>query len=261
MSNVSLTLARRPENFGTLSPSPDPTQLPPRYHRTTSADTVGSWQFFTPPELFPSHTPEPRYQSPSSSLPEPVSFLQVINGQIEDPWTLPIPIATPPFTEQQQQQQQPKSSSSSSSKSRFNLKWPGSKTKARRESKDSRPKSIYSVDSAAGGASNLPKFLSFAFSLTGRNLLIWKKYSEALVRFELEKKGARLIDLGALLPGGTDGDKPVNIRFVAEGDEWIVAVVSHAISHRRVCCARLACFASLSILFRGFWRQKVDCPF
>jgi hypothetical protein len=71
--------------------------------------------------------------------------------------------------------------------------------------------------------------------LTGKNLLIWKKSSEAIVRVELESNGGgRLINLGALLPGGVGGDKCVNIRFVVEGHEWIAAILSHNVAHNTV---------------------------
>jgi hypothetical protein len=146
-------------------------------------------------------------------LPEPVNFLDAIDREISDPRperALPTTKSKPSF---------------------FNLKWPRGR---RQNSKDSnKPKSTYSQDSSG---SSLPKFLSFGFALSGKDLLIWKKDSQSMVRVELENNGGRLLNLGALLPGGgaAEGDLAINIRYVAEGSEWIAAIVSHNVFHTRV---------------------------
>lgn len=173
------------------------------------------------------------FYAQTSSLPEHVSSLAIIDRGLDHDIPDPRPDRAP--------------SDPSASKPKggiFNLKWP-SKARNRQNSKESKPKSTYSHDSTG---STLPKFLSFTFSLTGKNLLIWKKSSEAIVRVELESNGGgRLINLGALLPGGVGGvggvngvggvgggDKCVNIRFVVEGHEWIAAILSHNVGHNTV---------------------------
>ncbi|KAI5922068.1 hypothetical protein F4810DRAFT_721593 [Camillea tinctor] len=161
--------------------------------------------------------------TPSPTLPEPVSYLHSIERELSEirPFT---PSRDPP---PEPSQPQPKRTGFCS------RKWLGSKPKPSR--KDSKPKSTYSQDS--NGEPTLPQFLSFGFSHTGKNLLIWKKDGEALVRIEVEADGGRLLDLREMLPlsegEGDAVDILVNLRFAAEGDEWIAAIISYNITHQR----------------------------
>ncbi|KAH8671348.1 hypothetical protein BX600DRAFT_246753 [Xylariales sp. PMI_506] len=211
-NNITLTPPMPLGSIYSPSPSPDTVHsgLVPGYE-TTPPDKFSHLQ--TPPPI--DDVPPPDFRPQSSCLPEPVSFIDIIDRDLEDP-----------------RPQRVASTGKPKGGGLFSLKWPGSaKGRNRQNSKDStKAKSIISQES---GGTSLPKFLSFSFSLTGKNLLMWKKDSESLVRAELEVNGGRLINLGALLPSGTDGDKSVNIRFVVEGDEWIAAVLSHNISYNR----------------------------
>jgi hypothetical protein len=65
-------------------------------------------------------------------------------------------------------------------------------------------------------------------------LLLWKKDGEALVRMELEASTQQSISLGELLPGGTEIDQSLNIIFVAEGGDWISAIMAHNVANQRV---------------------------
>jgi hypothetical protein len=85
-------------------------------------------------------------------------------------------------------------------------------------------KSVASADSQSG--SKLPSYLSFCFSLSGENLLIWKKDGQALVRIEVESRGSRLLDLTDILPA-PDEVTAITIRYVAEGNDWICMLLSH----------------------------------
>jgi hypothetical protein len=62
--------------------------------------------------------------------------------------------------------------------------------------------------------------------MSGKNLLVWKKDSRSLVRIEIESAGSRLIDVTDMLPRSGEA-QTVNIRCVAEGDDWIAMVVSY----------------------------------
>jgi len=92
------------------------------------------------------------------------------------------------------------------------------------------PKPATSVASSDNQVSTLPRSLSFCFSLSGKNLILWKKDSPTLVHIEVESRGSRLLDLTDMLPA-SDEVRVVNIRNVVEGNDWICALISH----NRVC--------------------------
>jgi hypothetical protein len=73
---------------------------------------------------------------------------------------------------------------------------------------------------------SFPKYLSFCFSLSGTNILIWKKDGQALVRIEVESRRSRLLDLKDMIPT-SDEANTVTIRYVAEGNDWISVLMSH----------------------------------
>ena len=99
-----------------------------------------------------------------------------------------------------------------------------SSSPATKTQKPSRPtKSVTSLDSPG---STLPRYLSFCFSLSGKNLILWKKDSQTLVHIEAESRGSRLLDLADMLPA-SDEVRTVNIRYVAEGNDWICVLISH----------------------------------
>jgi len=159
---------------------------------------------------------------PSPTLPEPIESLGIIDSHLERlrANTSPrIPTATQVAPVEQKRN------------GRFNIKWPGSKTKT--EGKKAPPKSTYSQES---NDSELPKFMAFTFALTGNAVLVWKKDSEALVRIELETSVHRYINLGEMLPGKRDMDRTVSIRFAVEGSEWISAIAAHTVANQRVSC-------------------------
>lgn len=87
-----------------------------------------------------------------------------------------------------------------------------------------------SIASPGSQGSTLPKYLSFCFSLSGKDLIIWKKDSQALVHIELESQGSRLLDLRDILPAA-DEVSSVSIRYVAQGTDWICLLLSQ----NRVC--------------------------
>jgi hypothetical protein len=87
------------------------------------------------------------------------------------------------------------------------------------------PRPTKSLTSLENAGSTLPKVLSFCFSLSGKNLILWKKDSQALVRIEVESRGSRLLDLTDMLPA-SDEVRAVNIRNVAEGNDWISVLIS-----------------------------------
>lgn len=66
----------------------------------------------------------------------------------------------------------------------------------------------------------------FSFSMTGRNLLLWKKDGPCLVRLELESFGGRQINTTTMLPKFDEPHKG-NIRFAVEGNDWIAIVLNH----------------------------------
>ncbi|KAI0538134.1 hypothetical protein GGR58DRAFT_313140 [Xylaria digitata] len=105
---------------------------------------------------------------PSPTLPEPIASLGIIDSHLEEfrPAAPSRPLTAPP--EQKRN-------------GLFNIKWSGSKTKPER--KNNQARSTYSQESNESG---LPKFMSFAFALTGRALLVWKKDGETLVRLGLD---------------------------------------------------------------------------
>jgi hypothetical protein len=87
-------------------------------------------------------------------------------------------------------------------------------------------RSTKSVTSADSPVSTLPRYLSFCFSLSGKSLILWKKDSQALIRIETESRGSRLLDLADILPA-SDEVGTVNIRYVAEGNDWICVLISY----------------------------------
>jgi hypothetical protein len=99
-----------------------------------------------------------------------------------------------------------------------------SSSPATKKQKPSR--SSMSATSLDGPGSTLPRHLSFCFSLSGKNLILWKKDSQALVRIEVESRGSRLLDLAHMLPA-SDEVRTVNIRYVAEGNDWICVLISY----------------------------------
>ncbi|KAI1336877.1 hypothetical protein F5Y15DRAFT_418445 [Xylariaceae sp. FL0016] len=196
-----------PQASPSLSASPEVVQFvkAPR-HAPTPSDTVTQFSLAT------SDSGSLMRNPPSPTLPEPLSTLQSIDRELASIHaSTPSRLSTTP---------DPKRSGL------FNFKW--SKSKPSR--KDTRPTSTLSQSS---GDAVLPKFLSFCFSLTGENLLIWRKDAESLVRVEIKSNEGRLINLGRLLPLEGDGDRSVSIRFVAEGSEWLSVIVSHTVSHQR----------------------------
>jgi hypothetical protein len=96
--------------------------------------------------------------------------------------------------------------------------------------KEKSPRTAKSIPSLKNAGGTLPSQLSFCFSLSGNNLILWKKDSLALVRIEIESRGSRLLDLTDMLPASNES-RAVNIRHVAEGSDWICAIISH----NRVC--------------------------
>ncbi|KAI0434336.1 hypothetical protein F5Y09DRAFT_267763 [Xylaria sp. FL1042] len=152
---------------------------------------------------------------PSPTLPEPITSLNIIDNHLEE-----FRFATP---------SQPSTTSPEQKRNGlFHIKWPGSKTKSDRGKVQ--PRSTYSQES---NDSELPKFMSFTFALTGGALLVWKKDGDILVRMELEASVQRSINLGELLPSGADIDRSVSTRFAVEGSEWISAIVAHNVAHQR----------------------------
>ncbi|KAI0974012.1 hypothetical protein F4678DRAFT_394665 [Xylaria arbuscula] len=152
---------------------------------------------------------------PSPTLPEPIASLSIIDSHLDS-----FRFATPS-----------QSSTTSLDLKRngiFNIKWPGSKFKSDR--KKPQPKSTYSQES---NDSELPKFMSFIFALSGVALLVWKKDGSTLVRMELEVPAHRSINICELFPGAADIDHSASIRFAVEGRDWISAVVAHNVAHQR----------------------------
>jgi hypothetical protein len=92
------------------------------------------------------------------------------------------------------------------------------------------PRPVQSITPLGTSGGTLPRYLSFCFSLSGKNLILWKKDSQALVRIEVESSGSRLLDLTDMLPASNEA-RAVNIRYVAEGNDWICALITH----NRVC--------------------------
>ncbi|KAI0811953.1 hypothetical protein GGR55DRAFT_688037 [Xylaria sp. FL0064] len=131
---------------------------------------------------------------PSPALPEPITSLNIIDNHLEE---FRFTASSRPSTASPEQKRN----------ALFNIKWPGLKAKSNRNK--GQPRSTYSQESNNAG---LPKFMSFAFALTGGALLVWKKDGNMLVRIELEAPVQRSIDLGELLPGGTDIDRSASIR-------------------------------------------------
>ncbi|KAI1271067.1 hypothetical protein F5Y07DRAFT_393048 [Xylaria sp. FL0933] len=129
------------------------------------------------------------------TLPEPITSLNIIDNHPEE---FRFTNSSRPSTASPEQKRN----------ALFNIKWPGLKAKSNRNK--GQPRSTYAQESNDAG---LPKFMSFTFALTGRALLVWKKDGDILVRIELEASVLRSVDLGALLPGGTDIDRSASIRF------------------------------------------------
>lgn len=126
-------------------------------------------------------------------------------------------------------------------------------------SKDKPPKTPVKARGGPGPAetSTLPRYMYFNFSLTGENLLLWKKDSQEIVRIEVQTSGGRVLDLARLLPGAADesvGPPAVNVRFAAEGNEWIVAVLTQ---HRRLA---LLMFHSSGLAEHSSLHQLEDQP-
>lgn len=107
-----------------------------------------------------------------------------------------------------------------SSKARFLSRWISPSSP-----KPSSSRSTRSSESRDPLGSPLPRYMSFTFSMSGRNLLLWKKDSRSFVRVELESYGSRLIDTAAMLPPSAEA-QAVNIRYAAEGNDWIAIVMS-----------------------------------
>ncbi|OXV05766.1 hypothetical protein Egran_06465, partial [Elaphomyces granulatus] len=107
------------------------------------------------------------------------------------------------------------------SKFGFLARWKGSAPAPSRSTRSTK-----SSTSQDGHGSTLPRYLMFSFSMTGRNLLLWKKDGHCLVRFELESSGGRQIDTTSMLPKFDEPHKG-NIRFAAEGNDWIAIVLNH----------------------------------
>ncbi|KAI3317990.1 hypothetical protein HD806DRAFT_526645 [Xylariaceae sp. AK1471] len=212
-SNITLTPPLSLERFDSPWPGAAMSQLkPPQYVRTST----GSVSQHSSPSF---DTLSLMRNPPSPTYPEHISSLGIIDRHLEE--SRPItPASRPPTAPLPEQQKR---------NGLFNLKWPGSKPKLDRK-KTTQPKSTYSQESNDAG---LPNYMSFAFALTGRAVLVWKKDSDALVRMELETPTHRSIGLGELLPGGTDMDRVVSIRFVVEGSEWISAIVAHNVANQR----------------------------
>ncbi|KAI8633817.1 hypothetical protein F5Y19DRAFT_471071 [Xylariaceae sp. FL1651] len=212
-SNVTLTPPLSLERFDSQWSGAASQIKPPQYVRTPS----GSLSQYSSPAF---DTSSLMRNPPSPTMLEPMkpvyalSSLGFIDNHLEE--FRPVTPSRPPTAPEQKRN------------GLFNLKWPGSKSKP--DHKKAQPKSMYSQDSNESG---LPKFMSFVFSLTGRTLLVWKKDSESLARIELEATGHRSISLGELLPGGTDIDRLVSIRFAVEGSEWISAIVTHNVANQR----------------------------
>jgi hypothetical protein len=81
----------------------------------------------------------------------------------------------------------------------------------------------------------LPVSLTFAFSSPGSSILLWKRNGSSLLRINLTARQSRAIPL-ANMASSSEAGSGVNIKLVAEGDEWVAAVVYN----------KLVCLSSVS---------------
>jgi hypothetical protein len=213
-SNITLTPPLSLERFASTWPTANQPKPHQYVHIPTGSVSQDSSTSFETASLM--------RNPPSPTLPEPIESLGIIDSHIERLRANASPRA--PTVAQTAPVEQKRNGL-------FNIKWPGSKTKT--EGKKAPPKSTYSQES---NDSELPKFMAFAFALTGNALLVWKKDSEALVRIELETSVHRYINLGEMLPGKPNMDRMASIRFAVEGSEWISAIVAHTVANQRVSC-------------------------
>ena len=72
----------------------------------------------------------------------------------------------------------------------------------------------------------LPGSLSFCFSSSGHNLVLWRKDRSTIIRIDVTNKESNKLSLAHIV-SSTEMDRSVNIRLLAEGHEWL-AVVLHA---------------------------------
>jgi hypothetical protein len=74
--------------------------------------------------------------------------------------------------------------------------------------------------------SPLPSSLCFAFSTSGRNLVLWRKNGHSLIHIKIASWESKSLPLRHTLPT-EESDRGINIKLVAEGDGWISAILYH----------------------------------
>jgi hypothetical protein len=72
----------------------------------------------------------------------------------------------------------------------------------------------------------LPSSLTFCFSSSGHNLVLWRKDRSSIIRINVTNQESNRLSLADIM-SSTEMDHNVNIRLLAEGHEWL-AVVLHA---------------------------------
>jgi len=241
VASRSLTnLAQSVTHFAVPSPAPTPVPSPgssTRPPRFVEGRTEGRPESAQSTPSNSSMSPPPRWNSPLPAIEDvPIPEFRPFNRDCDLPEVVPdeekqVGEPPPPPPPKPSTPAPPAASAKPSKFGAFFKRASGQKDKPeklpRSDKKQERPKgSSRSVTSHDSVGAMLPKFMSFSFSATGKNLLAWKKESEVLVRIELETFGGRAIDLGDLLPQRV-GERVVHIRHVVEGNEVIAAILSH----------------------------------